>query len=51
MAQVKNSIFSATSKKKNNDGIINISVDIEKIRDHIKNSSVSSIFASSELHF
>ena len=50
MAQVKNNIFSETSKK-NNDWIINISVDIEKIRDHIKNFSVSSIFASSELYF
>lgn len=50
MAQVKNNIFDETSKKKNNDGIINISVDIEKVRDDIKNSSVSSIFASSELY-
>jgi len=31
MAQVKISIFSETSKK-NKDGIINISVDIEKVR-------------------
>ena len=31
MAQVKNSIFSETSTK-NKDGIINIFVDIEKVR-------------------
>ena len=35
MAQVKNSIFSETSKK-NKDGIVNIPIDIGKIKKNFK---------------
>ena len=48
MAQVKNSIFSETSKK-NNDGIVNIPVDIGRIKEDLQNESISSVFSTTGL--
>lgn len=48
MAQVKNSIFSETSKK-NKDGIVNIPIDIGKIKEELQKESISSIFSTSGL--
>ena len=48
MAQVKNSIFNDTSKK-NKDGIVNIPVNIGKIKEELQNESISSIFSTTGL--
>ena len=48
MTQVKNSIFSETSKK-NKDGIVNIPIDIGKIKEELQKESISSIFSTSGL--
>ena len=48
MAQEKNSIFSETSKK-NKDGIVNVPIDIGKIKEELQNESISSIFSASGL--
>ena len=48
MAQVKNSIFSETSKK-NKDGIVNIPIDIGRIKEELQKESISSIFSTSGL--
>ncbi len=48
MAQVKNSIFSETSKK-NKDGIVNVPIDLGKIKEELQNESISSIFSTSSL--
>ena len=48
MAQEQNSIFVETSKK-NKDGIVNIPIDIRKIKEELQNESISSIFSTSGL--
>ena len=48
MAQVKNSIFSETSKKKK-DGIVNVPVDIARIKEELQNESISSVFSTTGL--